>query len=365
MSRIFINYRRQDSEGYVGRLYDHLTQFFERGDIFMDIEAIKPGQDFVETLENAVTQCDVLLAVIGPHWLESADANGTRRLDLWNDFVRIELATALKYNKMVIPVLVGRAQMPNPELLPEDIKLVARRNAFEISHNRFTGDVERLAKSLKELVPVNTAFKEQRPDNAAAKKKALALRALREELVKSTNSPLYQVRMANGYIPVLGDGNPDANLIFVGEAPGKAEAELGRPFVGPSGDILAEMLREINLRREDVYVTNLILDRPPEKRDPLPAEIAFYAPFLDRILDIIQPAVICTLGRFAMQYILKKLDLPEKSMSITQNHGKLLKTQLPYGEIHVVPLFHPAVVLYSATQKETLRQDFLKLKMYV
>lgn len=365
MSRIFINYRRQDSEGYVGRLYDHLTELFERGDIFMDIEAIKPGQDFVETLENAVAQCDVFLAVIGPHWLDSADANGQRRLDLWNDFVRIELATALKHGKIVIPLLVGRAQMPNPDSLPDDIKLLARRNAFEISHNRFKADVERLAKSLKELVPVNTSFKEQRTDSALARKKATALRTLREELVKSTNSPLYQMRMENGYIPVLGEGNPDANLIFIGEAPGKAEVEQGRPFVGPSGDILAEMLKEINLHREDVYVTNLLHDRPPEKRDPVPAEIEFYAPFLDRILDIIQPAVICTLGRFAMQYILKKLDLPEQRQTITQNHGKLIKTKMPYGEIHVVPLFHPAVVLYSATQKETLRQDFLKLKMYV
>src|SRR5262249_21846513 len=154
------------------------------GDIFMDIEAIKPGQDFVEVLEAAIIQCDVVLAVIGPHWLESADADGQRRIDLWNDFVRIELATALKHKKLVIPVLVGQARMPDPERLPEDIKLLARRNAFEMSHNRFKADVERLTKSLKELVPANASFKEQKPThNAEVKKKSTALRALREELV--------------------------------------------------------------------------------------------------------------------------------------------------------------------------------------
>ncbi len=125
------------------------------------------------------------------------------------------------------------------------------------------------------------------------------------------------------------------------------------------------MLRGISLKREDVYVTNILLDRPPEKRDPTPEELAFYTPFVDRIVDIIQPAVIATLGRFAMQYMIKKLDLPEKKSTISQIHGKLIKTRLPYGEIHVVPLYHPAVVLYSASQKETLRKDFEKLKLFI
>jgi uracil-DNA glycosylase len=109
----------------------------------------------------------------------------------------------------------------------------------------------------------------------------------------------------------------------------------------------------------------VLMDRPPEKRDPTAEEIAFYTPFVDRIVNIIQPAVIVTLGRFAMYYILKKFDLPEKRGKISQLHGKLLKTQAHYGEIHIVPLYHPAVVLYSASQKETLQADFEKLKLFV
>jgi uracil-DNA glycosylase family 4 len=164
---------------------------------------------------------------------------------------------------------------------------------------------------------------------------------------------------------VIGEGNADANLIFVGQSLGKKEAEIGRPFCGPSGDVLDEMLKGIKLRRDDVYVTNLVLDRTPDNRDPSPEELAFYTPFLDRIIDVIQPAVIATLGRFSMQYMLKKLNLPEKRETITKLHGKLIKTPMHYGEIHIVPLYHPAVVLYKASDKEILRKDFEKLKLFI
>jgi DNA polymerase len=363
MSRIFINYRRQDTEGYVGRLYDKLTQRFKPEDVFMDVDNIKPGEDFVVALEKAVAACDVCIAVIGPHWLTAADETGNRRLDAWNDFVRIEIASALKLNKVVIPVLVGRARMPSPADLPEDIQALARRNAVELSHQRFAYDIQKLIDAIEVAAPI-TALK-PRSDSATVRRKQAALKQVRDDLVGATNSPLYQVRIDNRAFPVVGEGNPDASIVFIGEAPGKNEAETGRPFTGPSGDILNEMLASISLRRDDVFLTNLLLDRPPEKRDPLPEEIAFYAPFLDRMLDIIQPAVIATLGRFAMQYILKKLDLPDKRGTISQLHGKLIKTTMPYGEIHVVPLYHPAVVLYSASQKDTLRKDFQKLKLFI
>ncbi|MBC8097836.1 MAG: uracil-DNA glycosylase, partial [Armatimonadetes bacterium] len=188
-------------------------------------------------------------------------------------------------------------------------------------------------------------------------------RLLREELLNATESPLYTYRSENRFFPVLGEGNADARVLLIGEAPGKFEVTQGRPFLGPSGDILDEMLRGINLKRDDVFMTNLLMDKTPEKRDPLPAEIAFYAPFLDRLIDIVQPGVIATLGRFAMQYLLKKLDLPEKRSKISDLHGKLIKTRLTYGDIYILPLYHPAVVLYSASQKDTLRKDFEKLKL--
>jgi DNA polymerase len=284
-------------------------------------------------------------------------------LDRWDDFVRIEIASALKQDKLVIPVLVGQSLMPTPDELPEDIAALARRNAVELSHQRFTYDVSRLIRAI-EGGPARKSPKSPATGETISQKET-ALKAVRDDLVNATSSPLYAFRNENRYFPVLGEGNPDANLLFIGESPGKAEAAQGKPFCGPSGEVLDEMLRSIGLKREDVYVTNILLDRPPENRDPTPEELAFYGPFVDRIIDIIQPAVIVPLGGFAMQHVLKRLNLPEKRGKIGELHGKLIKTQMPYGEIHVVPLYHPAVVLYEASKKNTLRQDFLKLKLFV
>lgn len=364
MSRIFINYRRQDSEGYVGRLFDHLVQHFDRNDVFIDVDNIPPGTDFVTQLEEAVAMCDVFIAVIGPQWLNITDEQGQRRLDQWDDFVRLEAASALKQNKLVIPVLVGQARMPAPHQLPQDIAPLARRNAVELSHQRFAYDMQKLVDAIRGAIS-SGQFLKQAADAATRRNKEAALKQLRIELVGATESPLYHHRSENGYFPVLGEGNPDAAILFIGEAPGVTEVQQGRPFIGPSGAVLDELLNSIRLQRNDVFLTNLVLDNPSEKRDPLPAEIAFYEPYVDRIIDIVQPVVLVTLGRFAMQYLLKKLDLTEKKATITQIHGKLIKAQLPYGEIHVVPLFHPAMVLYNPSQKDTLRKDFEKLKLFV
>ncbi|HLA43272.1 MAG TPA: uracil-DNA glycosylase, partial [Aggregatilineales bacterium] len=143
------------------------------------------------------------------------------------------------------------------------------------------------------------------------------------------------------------------------------EAETGRPFYGPSGQVLDEMLDSIGLRRSDVYLTNVLHDRTPGNRDPSPEEIAYYEPFVARQLEIVQPEVIATLGRFAMDYILKKYDLPEKRGKISFLHGKPLKAAETYGEVHILPLYHPAVVLYTASKREVLEKDFEKLKMYI
>lgn len=370
MARVFLNYRRQDSEGYVGRLYDHLTQHFKREDIFMDIDSIKPGDDFVEMLEDAVAACDVLIAVIGPQWLEITDGSGTRRLDEWNDFVRIEISNAIRRKKLIIPVLVGQARMPSPKDLPEDLTPLARRNAIELSHQRFAYDVEKLVSAIRDAIAVNSSSV-RTTDPEVLRTKEAALKAVRMDLLNATDSPLYKYRNDNRSMPVLGEGYADANIMFIGEAPGKAEAESGKPFCGPSGDVLEEMLNSIELKREDVYLTNVLMDRAmqsdkgSEKREPTQQELAYYTPFVDRLIDIIQPGVIAPLGRFAMWYMLKKLDVPEKSQTITQLHGKLIKTQLPYGEVYVLPLYHPAVVLYAAAQKDILRKDFQKLKLFI
>ncbi|MBE2270793.1 MAG: TIR domain-containing protein [Anaerolinea sp.] len=364
MLRLFINYRRQDSEGYAGRLYDHLLRHFEREQVFIDVDNIPAGADFVQALEDAVAACDVLIALIGLQWLTIADDAGQRRLHQWNDFVRIEIASALRMGKFVVPVLVGGASMPSPTDLPEDLVGLARRNAVALGHHSFAYDVDKLVAAIKDAVPANESFK-PRPNSETLRRKDDALRGVRSDVINAVASPLYTCRVENGYFPVFGEGSADANLMFIGEAPGKNEAKQGRPFIGPSGMVLDEMLGVINLKRADVFVTNLLLDCPPSKREPTPEEIAFYEPFVNRIIDIVQPAVIAPLGRFATSYVLRRLGLAEHKGKIGELHGRLIRAAMPYGYIHVVPLYHPAVVLYSASQKELLRKDFEKLKVFV
>ena len=115
----------------------------------MDVANIDPGADFPDFVKNAVAECDVFIAIIGPHWMAVTPTMGKRRIDQWNDFVRIEIASALKQEKLVIPVLVGQAKMPTPTDLPEDIVTLARRNATELSHHRFAYDAEKLINSIK------------------------------------------------------------------------------------------------------------------------------------------------------------------------------------------------------------------------
>jgi len=141
--KIFINYRREDSSAWAGRLSDHLSAHFPQSQIFMDVD-MDLGINFVEEIERNVGSCDVLIAVIGKHWLISTDEKRRRRLGNPNDFVRLEIATALKRNIRVIPVLVDGASMPPFCQLPEDLKPLALRNALNVCHERFRADAERL-----------------------------------------------------------------------------------------------------------------------------------------------------------------------------------------------------------------------------
>lgn len=191
------------------------------------------------------------------------------------------------------------------------------------------------------------------------------MRAIRDEIVVLEASPLYEYRTSNGYFPVIGEGSHDARIMFIGEAPGENEAKTGRPFCGASGRVLDEMLASINLNRQDVYVTNIVKDRPPKNRDPRTDEIDLYAPFLDRQIDIIQPDVIATLGRFSMVWILERFGSDKATQKISQLHGKLIPVKAGFGDVMVIPLFHPAAALYRADQKQTLMDDFQVLKEFV
>jgi hypothetical protein len=152
MLGVFICYRRDDSSAYAGRLYDHLCARFGAERVFMDVDTIRPGDDFVQVISDRVAACDTVIAVIGRRWLSSVDSHGRRRLDDPNDYVRIEIANALARKVRVIPALVDGAQMPAPEDLPSDLARLSRRNAVEISNTLFRQSMDLLIQSLEESV---------------------------------------------------------------------------------------------------------------------------------------------------------------------------------------------------------------------
>lgn len=158
---------------------------------------------------------------------------------------------------------------------------------------------------------------------------------------------------------VMGDGNLDSQIVFIGEAPGKNEDLQGKPFVGASGKFLDEMLTSVGLNRSDIYITNIVKYRPPNNRDPLPDEKRSFWPYLMRQLEIINPTVIVTLGRHAMDCF-----IPGAKISV--DHGRPRKVQLhrdgtEYNWL-VMPLYHPAAALYNGSMRQTLMDDFQKVK---
>jgi len=149
--RIFINYRRENSAAAAGRLADRLARHFDQ-QLFMDIDNIEPGVDFIKTLNEQVAQCEAFIAVIGPGWADHKNSAGTRRLDDPHDYVRVEIEAALQRDIRVIPVLVDGAKMPTAEELPDSLKLLTRRHAIELSHGRFGAEVDDLARALQRIV---------------------------------------------------------------------------------------------------------------------------------------------------------------------------------------------------------------------
>lgn len=157
---------------------------------------------------------------------------------------------------------------------------------------------------------------------------------------------------------VMGEGDLDAKIMLIGEAPGKREDELGRPFVGASGKFLDEMIASVGLERGDVYITNIVKYRPPNNRDPLPEEKQAFAPYLLRQIQIIKPEVIVTLGRHSLGFF--KADL-----AISKVHGKTFKLKTATHDLHLVPLYHPAAALYNGSMRQTLIDDFQVVKRFL
>ncbi len=195
--------------------------------------------------------------------------------------------------------------------------------------------------------------------------KAQKMKQIEDDVIALVNSPLYEYRFENNYIPVIGEGSLDANIFFVGEAPGKTEGETGKPFCGRSGKFLDEMLASIGLDRNSTYITSVVKDRPQDNRDPTLQEIALYGPYLDKQLEIIQPKVIVLLGRISMKYVFEKAGIKEKLDTIGVMHGKVYEGTLSYGKVILLPLYHPAAALYNPKNKAVLLEDFKIVKNYI
>jgi len=205
------------------------------------------------------------------------------------------------------------------------------------------------------------------------------LKKIKEEIVNCRKCPLYEERIKNNYCPVIGEGNHQAKIIFVGESPGLNEARTGRPFCGAAGKILEELLESIKVKREDVYICNILKDRPPNNRDPQPEEIKACTPYLEKQIEIMSPEVICPLGNFATRFIFKKYNLEDQLEGISKIHGKVFEPQVTaediqnslfeqkrreIKEVKIIPLYHPAVATYNANMKEVLKKDFKILEKF-
>jgi uracil-DNA glycosylase family 4 len=174
--------------------------------------------------------------------------------------------------------------------------------------------------------------------------KLVELKKLEAEMAADKNLPLQEANL------VFGEGNIDCEVMFIGEAPGKNEDLLKRPFVGRGGQLLDRVVEGIGWKREQVYISNIVKRRPPDNRDPLPSEIEAYKPYLTRQIEIINPKVIVTLGRFSMNYF-----LPEAK--ITHDHGRVLKIN---GRL-IYPVYHPAAALRSTGMMKVFQADMQNL----
>jgi hypothetical protein len=154
--RIFISYRRQESSHVAGRLYDRLSSYFGEGLVFIDVDMIKPGVDFMQAINDSLSTCDVLLAIIGPHWLSATDELGHRRLEAPNDIVRIEIEAALTRKVRIIPILVENAAMPTRHDLPDSLASFVRHNALVVRHETFRQDTERLVAAIEDILLVHS-----------------------------------------------------------------------------------------------------------------------------------------------------------------------------------------------------------------
>lgn len=199
----------------------------------------------------------------------------------------------------------------------------------------------------------------EKMDKVAAEK-AQALESIKQDILRDMKCPLKDAATNL----VFGKGNPDAPILFIGEAPGEKEDLQGIPFVGSAGRELDKLLRSIDLTLDDIYIANILKYRPPQNRDPTIEEIERHTPYLIAQIKAIRPKIICTLGNYSTKFVLAQFNISEmkKIPGVSQLHGKVHKLHINGDEYIVIPLYHPAAMLYNPILRSTLAQDFLGMK---
>jgi formylglycine-generating enzyme required for sulfatase activity len=232
MSKVFISYRRDDSAGYAHAIHSRLVQHFSKDQVFMDVDTVEPGVDFVRAIEKAVGECDVLVVLIGKRWV--GEPGGTSRLDNTKDYVRLEVSTALARDIRVIPVLVDGMTMPNEDSLPPPVQPITRRNAIEISNTRFNYDVEQLVTAVRKVLASSEA--KRKPDEDNLRRIEEERRLARQEATKLESAPQKEegkLKPGTVFRDTLKDGSQGPEMVVVPAGMFKMGDMQGSPDEGP------------------------------------------------------------------------------------------------------------------------------------
>ena len=277
MSKIFINYRRDDSAAYAGRLYDRLANHFGRDHIFMDIDQIGPGEDFLEVIQEKLKSVQIAVVMLGKHWLDITDDSGQRRLDNPDDFVRVEIAALLERKIRVIPVLVGGAGVPKSTQLPECLTPLVRRNAYEISDKRFHADVDKLIQALEKII--GAQMPPQSTDPPKIPELQISMPASKDNFPKQTNTnntvaPQSDKPSSHGLTIIL--GAIGILLVVVGLfsyfswTAKDAHTNLAQPAISESDELLTKqpVIEQSNETRSSL-TKQAVIEQPSEAKPPL------------------------------------------------------------------------------------------------
>ena len=186
------------------------------------------------------------------------------------------------------------------------------------------------------------------------------LQEIKTEVLNCKKCPLYKTQTN----PVIGEGNHQAKIMFVAEAPGFNEDKTGHPFCGASGVIFDQLLNSVGIKRQQVYITNILKCRPPQNRGPKQEEIKVCSSYLEKQIEIIKPKVICTLGNYSTVFIFEKFGLKNQIQGISKIHGKLFESKNLFQSITIIPFYHPAVASYNPNMKKILAKDFKILEKF-